>query len=223
MINTTLASKVDTSTTSQNDITVQIKEPLPPPQSPLSKDEDTIDCVIKEDTFILDNKHPVRLQLFKQRLQIHKQNNKNNINLLISDIAGCLIAIQKKNPKNSSACLTIYAYPVKKRIDDKYADRKRITLELFYNKADNQFDQNLAFINEWHKSIQSLIKKSWMDSSSDDNELIKPFLIFVNPHSGAGRAKNLYYERIKPVLAEANCPHHIIMTSKHFYNLRYSL
>ncbi len=45
----------------------------------------------------------------------------------------------------------------------------------------------------------------------------KPFLVYVNPKAGAGKAKDIYYERILPVLSEANLPTKLVLTSNYFY------
>lgn len=42
--------------------------------------------------------------------------------------------------------------------------------------------------------------------------LAKPFLVFVNPKSGSGKAKNIYFERALPVWAEANIPDTAVFT-----------
>ncbi len=125
--------------------------------------------------------------------------------LPLKDLAGSLIGKSgKKNDKN--AYLTLYAYPATRKHNE-LVKRKRLTIELASNKFDTH-EENLSYMNQWQKNIEALVKKKELDS--DQNE--KPYLIFVNPKAGAGKAKNIYYERIVPVWAEANISNILFLT-----------
>ena len=44
----------------------------------------------------------------------------------------------------------------------------------------------------------------------------KPLLVYVNPHSGSGKAKVIFQERILPVWAEAGITYKLVHTSKYY-------
>lgn len=132
--------------------------------------------------------------------------------LSIKDIAGSMIGKSGKK-LDTKAFLTIYAYPKLKQKKDQSdsSRRKRITVDLAMNKFET-YNENLINVNQWHKRLEAIIKKR--DTNSINNE--KPYLIFVNPTSGSGKAKNIYYERIVPIWAEANIPDTLFLTGKPF-------
>jgi len=123
---------------------------------------------------------------------------------------------------------------------NKIKPRKRLTLELTFSKY-STYDENLAHVNNWHNQLDTLCKRllyesylAMLSSSSPPpqssaaslrNEdlrlfyerLFKPFLVLVNPKSGSGKAKNIYYERVVPVWAESNQQCKIVFTRKIFF------
>jgi hypothetical protein len=154
------------------------------------------------------------------------------LSLSVADIAGSIVGRgQKKN--DPRAYLSVYAYPQRA---EKANRRHRVCVELACGKYATH-DENLKNVNDWHRHIDAVLKKKLIAvtkqqqqqqpshsgsgddalsslSSSIHNHLQKPYLVFVNPMSGAGKAKNIYFERIVPVWAECNLPDTLIFTSK---------
>ena len=61
-----------------------------------------------------------------------------------------------------------------------------------------------------------MTKKNYFHSlkaSGFGSSTAKPFLVFINPNSGAGKAHLLFKERIVPLWAEANIPYEMVLTS----------
>lgn len=194
------------------------------------------------DTFsYFKSKQSVRVELYKDCLKLfnlkaeRKNENLNgapNLVFSLNDICGSRVG--KGHQKNDQkSYLTIYAY-VRNQTpssSNKIRQRKRLTLELTFSKY-QAYEENLAHISNWHNQIDTQSKRLLFEkyvatleeatSSSDsfDNEYLKlafeiffkPFLVLVNPKSGSGKAKNIYYERVMPVWAESNQENKIVFT-----------
>lgn len=121
--------------------------------------------------------------------------------------------------------------------------RKRKTFEFEFGRMAT-YDENFLHVNKWHLKLYNLLRlKTFIHqqrllnetmattttvaatvpttseaaaASSTHREIVlaKPFLVFVNPKSGSGKAKNIYFERALPVWAEANIPDTAVFTRK---------
>lgn len=60
--------------------------------------------------------------------------------------------------------------------------------------------------HEWCSIVSSVLP-----SRADQ---VKPFLFYVNPISGAGKAQSIFQKCIVPVLIEANIPYELVLTSE---------
>jgi hypothetical protein len=152
------------------------------------------------------------------------------LSLAISDLAGSIAG--RGNKKNDTrAYLTVYAYPQRA---EKGNRRHRVCVELAYGKCAS-YEENLSAVSVWHRRIDAVLKKKIAvqqqqqrrlsgsgdvaeASTSNISNLQKPYLVFVNPVSGAGKAKNIYFERIVPVWAECNQPDTLVFTSRNIYS-----
>ena len=77
------------------------------------------------------------------------------------------------------------------------------------------FEENLSHVNEWHTMLNGILDQN--RTGKELSEEKKPFLFYVNPKAGAGKATTIYHERIVPILAEANIPNTLVLTSKLYY------
>jgi hypothetical protein len=150
--------------------------------------------------------------------------------LSLDDVAG--VSVGKGHSKSDQrAYLSIYAYV--KVATKKNAKRKRKTVELACSKHAT-FSENLTIVYEWEREINTTLRANLQKRSDTINAtcianirnpesyLSKPFLIFVNPKSGSGKAKSIYYERVLPVWAESNTKDLLVLTRKYiriFQNL----
>jgi hypothetical protein len=162
--------------------------------------------------------------------------------LHLNDVAGSSIG-KGEHKGDTKSYLTIYAYiQSKKRGNEQqqHAKRKRRTFELAFAKFPS-YEDNLNYINKWHSRLYKMLKfKSILrkhsssmrlkttttttmsidgnnnnETTTDINQMtfVKPFLVFINPKSGSGKAKSIYFERVLPVWAEANFPDTTVFTS----------
>ena len=198
--------------------------------------------------FIPKSRTPVKINLNSKCIELIYLKNESNLKdelgtkveiLNISDVAGSTIN-SDHSKKDKSVFFTIYAYPkrkVNKKVTDKIAEqknfiRKRYTVDLgFSNYSD--YNENLRFVNQWRKKLESIIKnKEYLSIGIDtkkisndeilnvsNNDFEKPFLIFVNPHSGSAKAKSIYNDRIVPLLNESNTPDNVVYTSNSQFEL----
>ena len=125
---------------------------------------------------------------------------------------------------------------IKPNVSNKIKPRKRVTLDLACAKYAT-YDENLAHVNHWHAQLSLLTKTCLYDAmimlqqqSNTNNTLAgansnllyeyfyKPFLVLVNPKSGSGKAKSIYFERVVPVWSESNQQNKLVFTrNKPFY------
>ena len=80
--------------------------------------------------------------------------------------------------------------------------RKRDVVIFKYSSKDT-YQKNLDVVKVWAGKIGKLLSR---DSPT------KPFLVYVNPNSGSGKAESLFLERVKPVWAEACIPYKLVKT-----------
>jgi hypothetical protein len=156
-------------------------------------DRENNSILMTEKFIYLRTNKQVDLNLYKDRIEFTA--SKSNFTFRLVDISGTSIA--RKETSQISSFLTVYVY-------SKFGSNKRSRhAETFEYKGLSTYNENLKCVQDWHFRLNSLLK---------DDE--KPFLILINPKSGAGKAENIYFERILPVLSEANAPSTLVLTSK---------
>lgn len=179
----------------------------------------------------------IRLELHQDYIKMYYIGTKNSrvaassvadLTLNLNDVAGSSVC-KGKEETDATSYFTIYAYiKPKKTSPNERMKRKRKTFEFEYAEK-STYDENFVHVNKWHLKLYNLLMlKSFIHqqrviSGELKNEhrelaLAKPFLVFVNPRSGASKAKNIYFERAVPVWAEANIPDNAIFTrNNQFY------
>jgi hypothetical protein len=125
------------------------------------------------------------------------------------DVAGCSVG---KSPKQNDlkAYLTIYMYP---RVKANNSKRKR-EVAIFEYSSKESYENNLEIVKNWSEQLKKMLSK---DLSG------KPFLVYINPNSGSGKARNLFLERVKPIWAEASIPYAVVILTKSFLKNLYSI
>jgi hypothetical protein len=201
------------------------------------------DTVILSEKFIYHkSKQSVKVSLYKSFIKFFNLKNSNqeidcetakpDLVLNIYDIAGTSIG-KGHNKSDNKSYLTIYSY-LKNKTKPNESKRKRFVVELACSTSEN-YDDNFILISKWNAHLSNLIKVNLYDSklkqqlSKEENSVIKtdninkideffkPFLILINPKSGAGKAKSIYYERVTPVWSESNQPDTVVFTSKFIF------
>ena len=200
------------------------------------------DTVILSEKFIYyKSKQSVRVDLHKNSIKFFNLKNSNqeidpetakpDLVLNISDIAGTSIC-KGHNKSDNKSYLTIYSY-LRSKNKPSETKRKRFVVELACSASEN-YDDNFLITKKWNTKVSNLIKVNLFDSKQQqqtnsgneaDNisriqEFFKPFLIFINPNSGAGKAKSIYNERVTPVWSEANQADTVVYTSKYVFILK---
>lgn len=150
------------------------------------------------------------LELNEDSIKFYPFNSKNipDTILSIKDVAGSRVA---KSPKSDdqSSFLLIYAYI--KNSKNEISKRKRVCYELAFTNF-STYEENSAHISKWFNEIDRILKKRLVTSIGSSK--LKPFLVFVNPKAGSGRAKNIYFERVSPIFAEASISDVLVLTQK---------
>ncbi len=134
----------------------------------------------------------VDVHLYSDRL-VMSHTNSINQTFKLNDLAGVFLE-KPFQSDDSSVKLLLYFYVKMK--EHKFA-RKKLTLELEYDKH-KKMNSNLFKVKEWKKAIDLSLKKQ------------KPFLVFINPNSGSGKASKLCLNNMLKVWNQAN------HTSNHF-------
>lgn len=150
-------------------------------------------------------KSSIGVQLFKDKILItdRKRSKSNSVRtLLTNDISGCLLS--KLKNEEIRAYLTIYTYEIKK---NEKRRREELVLE-FANFGTHR--ENFEMAQKWKKEIKQILQLS---EKSEE----RPYIVFVNPMSGAGKAKNIFYERTLTVFGEANVSHVLVLTSEKLF------
>lgn len=113
----------------------------------------------------------------------------------VKDIIGSYIE-ESYLTNDSSICLVIILYP-------KYENNKRrkLSFELVYKKFE-QKSKNLSMVKKFKNFLDKITKP----------ENSKPFLVFLNPNSGSGKATKLYFNQVASTWRQANIIFKVIDT-----------
>ena len=159
-----------------------------------------LESILRDELLDFKQKKSVVVTLSKTCIKLQYVNSKQAETVLsCHDISGSTLS--KVKNQDTDAYLTIYAY--EKANNGK---RKRDELVLQFNKHES-YEENFEHAQSWDKEIKVILKTV---QNIEDHR--KPLLIFVNPKSGAGKAKNIFYERALAILNEANMPHELVLT-----------
>ena len=118
------------------------------------------------------------------------------------DIAGCSVA---KSPKQNDkkAYLTVYMYPRIKKNSCKESSKRKREIAVFEYSNKDTYEGNLEVVKGWSEQLMKMLSRDLLG---------KPFIVYINPNSGSGKARTLFLERIKPIWAEASIPYAVILT-----------
>ena len=164
--------------------------------SSMSSEPEERTTILCEEFICENNEGIAKVCLYNDYVKVF--NLKSQKMYSMRDIVGCSVA-RSPNKTDKKAYLTLYMYP---RVKINELKRKRDVKIFEYSKNDT-YERNLDVVKNWSEQIEKILSS---DLSS------KPFLVYINPNSGSGKAKSLFLERIKPVWSEANIPFRIVMT-----------
>lgn len=116
-----------------------------------------------------------------------------------------------------SAYLYIYAYLLNE-IKKNSNKRERTIITLRFRSFD-KFEDNNKEAQRWRTLIKNLIKgdnvthSQVLDISFNQKYIEnRNLLVLCNPKSGAGRGKNIFQDKVAPLLQEAEIPYELIVT-----------
>lgn len=202
------------------------------PSTAAAADHGHTDVAYLTDQFMIHRTDKlVKLELHNEYLKLYNVEKSGDVNtvadliLNLKDVAGSSVG-KGKEDTDVKSYFTIYAYI--KPSSNKISKRKRKTFEFAYSKFAT-YDENFSHVNKWHLKLYNLLRlKTFIHQQRMINEshenghsqqpghrevlLAKPFLVLVNPKSGSGKGKNIYFERALPVWAEANIPDTTVFT-----------
>ncbi|XP_067672040.1 sphingosine kinase 1-like [Haliotis asinina] len=129
----------------------------------------------------------------------------------LSDVIGCRC---QRSVGCASAFITIFSYPFKQKVFSSKSTRKRV-LVIFEVKTFPSFDDNLKVAEKWRNVINCL-SRSLPLNVEDLDSCCPPapgrLLILINPHSGPGKALQIFSNEVKPMLEEAEIPYKMQVT-----------
>ena len=186
------------------------------------------DNVIMSDLFTSKN-NEYRLDLCASYLELvpiatrKGKADKSSLRLLLRDVSG--VSVGRNESAQSSdtrACLNVYAYP---RNDKNDLRRRLVTKALFYDKH-KDYELNHKTLTDWQNRICALMRQSEQEASSLEHtfgaslvvsnacpESLKPFLVLVNPQSGAGKAQKIFFDHVLPVWVQSDTRYTVVLTS----------
>ncbi|XP_060076120.1 sphingosine kinase 1-like [Ylistrum balloti] len=131
----------------------------------------------------------------------------------MGDIVGCRCR-RSKTADDSTAYFTIYAYPFRKRTMSSKLTRIRMDFTFGYN-ASPSFDDNIRICAVWRNVVTRLARGQ--DVAMEEVETCtlpesKRLLILINPHSGPGKAQQIFEKEVAPMLNEANADYEVKIT-----------
>lgn len=160
--------------------------------------------IFQEEFLSNDLENNIQVEVYEHFLKIIFLNNENKseIKYDMKDIIGCYI--QKPYAYNDQKVnLTINVFP--KKDGNK---RQKVCLHLIYDKY------NKKSIN-----VEKVLNLKKLIDRFTENQDSRPFLVFLNPSSGSGKASKLMFYQVVSLWKLANVKFKIIETSIFFLNV----
>lgn len=118
---------------------------------------------------------------------------------------------ERFGPSNTTtdAYLYIYSYITKLKRNKNYIERNTIALRF---RSFDKYEQNAEEANKWRSAILMLINQSRDMVFKRNFNVNKGYLIFLNPKSGKGKARDVFHKIVAPVLADADIQFDLYIT-----------
>jgi hypothetical protein len=166
-----------------------------------------------------------RVELYADRIRIVDIESEDDDELRLSDVIGTFAERPYKTNDNS-AYLIINAYSANdsnaagaaalnesnRNQSKSGAKRVKLFVELAYSNdaRPNNLKYNMIVVQRWHDTLKWLLS---IDKPTNDRCVPKkPYLVFVNPYSGSGKACKLFIKRVAPLWSQAAFPYKIVLT-----------
>lgn len=198
---------------------------------------------LTETFYISSKKNTVfEVRLTDKGLSLKKQSNGSTKEQTIplKDIIGCRCLRSKRKGKGSSACactsisgtaqlkvveensgeqdesdvsayLYIYAYILKRNRRGGFRERTTITLRF---RSFDKYEDNNKEAQKWRAAIKYLVAGETSIRPTYQPKETRKMLVVLNPKSGSGKAREMFQQRVAPVLAEAEISYDLHITKK---------
>ncbi|XP_063698444.1 sphingosine kinase 2-like [Culicoides brevitarsis] len=113
------------------------------------------------------------------------------------------------NSSVADAYLYIYSYITKLKRNKSYTERNTIALRF---RSFDKYEQNAEEANKWRGAILMLLNQSRDMVFKRNFSTNKGYLIFLNPKSGKGKARDIFHKIVAPVLADADIQFDLYIT-----------
>lgn len=122
------------------------------------------------------------------------------------DLMGCMVE-QSNEMQDEQVYLVLNVYTRESTAQQgKKALRKQVCYRLAYGKHDNRAE-NLQAVNKWHSCLSQILNER-----NDYDNKRKPFLTFVNPNSGSGKAGGIFLRHAVNIWHQSNVCFETIIT-----------
>ncbi|XP_052070628.1 sphingosine kinase 1-like [Mytilus californianus] len=163
---------------------------------------------------------PLRLtkydvKLTKQGITFYELQQKKNVlktekSIHFGDVVGCRCK-KGKSENDPSAYFSIFSYQFKGK-----SKRKRSKYEFSFGLCDFQnFEDNLKVCQKWRNVIVCLSRNIVVNSNEVEFCMLPPsptVLVLINPHSGPGKAQQIFESTVKPMLDDADIDYKVLIT-----------
>uniref|UniRef100_A0A1Q3G0Z1 sphingosine kinase n=1 Tax=Culex tarsalis TaxID=7177 RepID=A0A1Q3G0Z1_CULTA len=198
---------------------------------------------LTETFYISSKKNTVfEVRLTDKGLSLKKQSNGSTKEQTIplKDIIGCRCLRSKRKTKGSSACactsisgtaqlkvveensgeqdesdvsayLYIYAYILKRNRRGGFRERTTITLRF---RSFDKYEDNNKEAQKWRAAVKYLVAGESVVRPVYHAKDTRKMLVILNPKSGSGKAREMFQQRVAPVLAEAEISYDLHITKK---------
>ncbi|KAL5017876.1 hypothetical protein ScPMuIL_003598 [Solemya velum] len=171
------------------------------------------ETLLQDNFFLFPTKtHTCQVKLSRQALSYECTDEKNgkvdSHEVKFSDIIGCMCK-KEADDRVPSVYFTVFSYPFRNK-NNNLREKKEITFGI--NRC-VRYDENLKIAINWRNVIMRLARGLPVTDaeSCDLPELVK-LLVLVNPHSGSGKAMEVFENDVKVMLKEADVQYKVIKT-----------
>lgn len=142
----------------------------------------------------------------------------------LDEIIGChvmKVAEDVTSLKHSVSYFCVYAYHLVRQKRRNAGQRRRKRTYVFEVDKEVSYEGNLAISRLWQSALLWLLRGVRLERTPGGVAVIprelpaqRHYLVIVNPKSGPGRSLEIFLHRVRPILAEADISHLLLVTER---------
>ncbi|XP_037287447.1 sphingosine kinase 1 [Rhipicephalus microplus] len=142
----------------------------------------------------------------------------------LEDVIGCHVMRVAENAtglKKSVSYFCVYAYHLVPKKKNNLCQRRQKRTYVFSVDQSGEYEANLAVSRVWQSAFLWLLRGVKLERGVDGQTFIpaelpaqRHYLVIVNPKSGPGRSLEIFLHRVRPILAEADISHLLLVTER---------